>query len=256
MTLTEIAEHPRVRELFGSLAYAAGVVASPLILNMGTLGGNVNLDTRCRYVNQTHFWRSAIGGCLKSDGDVCHVVPKGRICVAAMSSDLVPVLGSLGASLVNVGPDGSRELPLLEYYGPDGTDHIKRLPGEITREVRIPVPRGATRAWYAKWTVRKSIDFPLVSVALRFDLAFDSVDAEVAGVCVVVGVLGSKPRVVTRLDEAVGRKLSDPTVADAVADRVHAQCKPLENVPYEAPYRRQMIRVFTQRAIAAVVSKG
>ncbi len=256
VTLTEISEHPRVRERFGSLAYAAGVIASPLIRNMGTLGGNVNLDTRCRYVNQTHFWRSAIGGCLKAKGDVCHVVPKGRICVAAMSSDLVPVLGSLGATLVNQGPSGARELPILDYYGADGTQHIKRLDGEITKEVRVPIPSGATRARYAKWTVRKSIDFPLVSVAIKFDLASDSVDAQVQGVSVVVGVLGSKPRVLTRLDEVVGRKLSDPTVAHTVAERAHAQCKPLENVPYEAPYRRQMIRVHTHRAIEAIVAAG
>ena len=256
VTLTEIAEHPRVRALFPSLAHAAGVIASPLIRNMGTLGGNVNLDTRCRYVNQTHFWRTAIGGCLKSEGNVCHVVPKGRICVAAMSSDLVPVLGSLDAVLVNQGPGGPRALPLLDYYGADGTAHIKREPGEVTREVRVPIPTTPTRARYAKWTVRKSIDFPLVSVAVRVDLAADSVDAEVTGVSVVVGVLGSKPRVVTRLDEVVGRKLSDPTVAHTVAERAHAQCKPLENVPYEAPYRRQMIRVFTQRAIESLVSEG
>ena len=96
----------------------------------------------------------------------------------------------------------------------------------------------------------------MVSVALRFELASDSVDAEVTGVAVVVGVLGSKPRVVTRLDDALGQKLSDPALAETVADRVHAQCKPLENVPYEAPYRRQMIRVFTQRAIASIVERG
>ncbi|MGH1340006.1 MAG: FAD binding domain-containing protein [Nannocystales bacterium] len=256
VTLTELSEHPRVQELFGSLAYAAGVIASPLIRNMGTLGGNVNLDTRCRYVNQTHFWRTAIGGCLKAKGEVCHVVPKGRICVAAMSSDLVPVLGSLNATLVNQGPQGPRELPLLEYYGADGTKHIKRLEGEVTREVRVPVPTGATRARYAKWTVRKSIDFPLVSVAVRFDLGSDSADAEVTGVSVVVGVLGSKPRALTRLDDVVGMRLSDPAVAELVAERAYAQCKPLENVPYDAPYRRQMVRVHTQRAVEAMVAEG
>ena len=256
VTLTEIAEHPRVQALFPSVAQAAGLIASPLIRNMGTLGGNVNLDTRCRYVNQTHFWRTAIGGCMKSEGDVCHVVPKGRICVAAMSSDLVPALGSVGALLVNVGPEGAREFPLLEYYGADGTAHIKREPGEITREVRIPIPQGATRATYAKWTVRKSIDFPLVSVAVRFDLASDSVDAEITAVSVVVGVLGSKPRVVTRLDEVLGKTLSDPAVAQTIGERTFAQCKPLENVPYEAPYRRQMIKVFTQRAIEGIVADG
>ncbi|RMG94213.1 MAG: hypothetical protein D6705_16740, partial [Deltaproteobacteria bacterium] len=99
-TLAEVADDPRVRAHAPALAAAAGRVASPLIRNMATLGGNVNLDTRCRYVNQTAFWRSAIGGCLKSEGQVCHVVPKGRNCVAAMSSDCVPVLVALGGEIV------------------------------------------------------------------------------------------------------------------------------------------------------------
>ncbi len=256
VTLTEIAEHPRVRSLFPSLAYAAGVVASPLIRNMGTLGGNVNLDTRCRYVNQTAFWRTAIGGCLKSEGDVCHVVPKGRICVAAMSSDCVPVLASLNASIVNLGSAGRREMPVLDYYSSDGTQHTQRLDDEVTTALRVPIPEVPTRARYAKWTVRGSIDFPLVSVALRFELERDSVDAEVRDCRIVAGVLGSKPRLITRLDDVRGRSLSDPAVSQLVGERMYAQCKPLENVPYEAPYRRQMIRVHTERAIEAIVADG
>jgi 4-hydroxybenzoyl-CoA reductase beta subunit len=256
VTLSELAEHPLVQAQLPSLAHAAGIVASPLIRNMGTLGGNLNLDTRCRYVNQTEFWRSAIGGCLKSEGDVCHVVPGGRLCVAAMSSDCVPVLVSLGATIVQVGPAGRRELPLSDYYTSDGTDHIARQPGEVTAQVRIPRPTGARRCRYSKWTVRGSIDFPLVSVALRFDLNSDSVHAAIDAAHVVVGVLGSKPRLVTRLEDVLGKKLSDPAVATTIAERVHAQCKPLENVPYEAPYRRQMLRVHVRRAVEAIVAAG
>jgi 4-hydroxybenzoyl-CoA reductase subunit beta len=256
VTLTEIGAHPLVRAHFPSLATAASTVASPLIRNMATIGGNVNLDTRCRYVNQTDFWRSAIGGCLKSEGDVCHVVPGGKLCVAAMSSDCVPVLISLGATVGQVGPEGYRELPLSEFFTSDGTQHTARLPGELTTELRIPLPTGPRRCAYRKWTVRGSIDFPLVSIAMRFDLAADSEQAVVEGVHIVVGVLGSRPRVVTRLEDAIGLKLSDPAFADAVADRVHAQCKPLENVPYEAPYRRQMLRVHARRAIEDLVAAG
>ena len=252
VTLTELASDAPVRELFPSLAQAAGIVASPLIRNMGTIGGNVNLDTRCRYVNQTQFWRSAIGGCLKSEGDVCHVVPGGRNCVAAMSSDCVPVLISLDARIVLAGPGGQRELPIGDYFHADGTRHTKREDGEVTTALLVPLPTGPRRTHYAKWTVRKSIDFPLVSVALRIDLAAERPDAAIEDVKVVVGVLGAKPREVTRLTEVLGRPLSDPEVPDLVADRVHKQCKPLENVPYEAAYRRQMIRVHTRRAIRAM----
>ena len=255
-TLTEVAEHPEVLAAFPSLAYAAGHIASPLIRNMGTMGGNVNLDTRCRYVNQTDFWRSAIGGCLKSEGTVCHVVPGGRNCVAAMSSDCVPVLIGLGARIGLFGTSGARELLLAEYYVADGIRHTVRADGEITTELVVPLPVSPRRTGYVKWAVRKSIDFPLVSIALRFDLAEDSVDAAIERVSVVVGVLGARPREVTRLEELHGRALSDPATATLVSERVHAQCKPLENVPYEAPYRREMLRVRTRRAIAEIVRSG
>ncbi|MEM7160261.1 MAG: FAD binding domain-containing protein [Myxococcota bacterium] len=257
VTLTAVAEHPAVLEHFPSLAQAAGIVASPLIRNMGTLGGNINLDTRCRYVNQTGFWREAIGGgCLKSEGDVCHVVPGGRVCVAAMSSDCVPVLVSLDASVALVGPGGRREVPLASYYKSDGTRHTTRADDELSTEIIVPLPTAPRRSHYAKWTVRGSIDFPLVSIALRFDLEEDRVDAPVTGAHVVVGVLGSKPRKITRLDEVIGTALSAPNFANTVAERVHKQCKPLENVPYEAPYRRQMLRVHTRRAIEALIAEG
>lgn len=253
VTLTNLAEDARVRESFPSLAHAAGHVASPLIRNMGTLGGNVNLDTRCRYVNQTEFWRSAIGGCLKSEGSVCHVVPGGRNCVAAMSSDCVPVLIGLDASIVLRSVRGARELPLAEYFQADGTRHTVRADDELACEIRVPLPTGPRRCAYTKWSVRKSIDFPLVSIALRFDLDADRVDAMITAVRVVVGVLGARPREVTRLDDLVGARLNDPAVAEAVATRVHGQCKPLENVPYDAGYRREMLAVHTRRAIAAMV---
>jgi 4-hydroxybenzoyl-CoA reductase subunit beta len=249
MTLSRLGRDSHVRRLFPSLAHAASLVASPLIRNMATLGGNINLDTRCRYVNQTHFWRSAISGCLKSEGDVCHVVPGGQSCVAAMSSDCAPVLITLDATIVNVGPNGSREILLGDYYNSDGIKHINILPGEITTEIRIPLPARPQRARYAKWTVRKSIDFPLISVAMRFDLEHDSDDAAIASARICLGVLASRPKLLKKTESLVGRRLSDPVTVDAIAALVHTQGKPLENVPYEAEYRRKMLPVYTRRAL-------
>lgn len=260
VTLTQVAEHPEVQALFPSLAESAGIVASPVIRNMGTIGGNVNLDTRCRYVNQTEFWRGAIGGgCLKSEGNVCHVVPKGRNCVAAMSSDNVPVLISLDASIVLVGPEGRREIKLEDYFHADGIAHTTAKPGEVTVELRVPLPRGPRASKYIKWSVRKSIDFPLISVALRFDLGSthaegDPRHAEITDVRVVAGVLGAKPRTVTRLEDVLGKRLGDPAVARIVSESAYAQCKPLENVPFEAAYRREMLRVYTRRGIEALAA--
>jgi CO/xanthine dehydrogenase FAD-binding subunit len=173
-----------------------------------------------------------------------------------MSSDCVPVLISLGASVVLVGGQGRREVLMADYFVADGLRHTKRADDELTTEIVVPLATRPRRAGYAKWTVRRSIDFPLVSIALRFDLARDSVHAVVEDLAVVVGVLGAKPRVVTRLDDALGKKLSDPAFATVVSERAHAQCKPLENVPYEAPYRRRMIELHTRRAIEALVAAG
>lgn len=250
VTLAELAADARVRRHLPSLAKAAGLVAGPQIRNAGTVGGNVNLDTRCRYVNQTAFWREAIGGgCLKSEGDVCHVVPGGQRCVAALSSDCVPVLISLDARIALVGPDGERELSLDDYYHPDGIAHTRREAGELTTELRVPLPAGPRRTDYVKWRPRGAIDFPLVSVALRFDL---NEAGAITAHRVVAGVLGARPKVVSRLDAVVGRSASDPAVPALVAEACYRQCKPLENVPYEAPYRRQLLRVLVRRAVEAL----
>ena len=246
-TLAEVAANGAVRHTFPSLASAAGSVAGPQIRASATLGGNVNLDTRCRYVNQTDFWRSAIGGCLKASGDVCHVVPKGRNCVAALSSDCVPVLISHDATIHLLSREGERALLLEDYFQADGIAHTKRAPGEITVAITLPLPITARRSAYVKWRPRGSIDFPLVSVALRFDLADDRRDAPIVGVRVVAGVLAAKPKVVKGADAAIGRPLRE--VAELVAEAAHAECKPLENVPYEAAHRRTLIRVLTRRAI-------
>jgi 4-hydroxybenzoyl-CoA reductase subunit beta len=252
VTLTDLSLHPEVRRLLPSLAEAAGLVASPLIRNAGTIGGNVNLDTRCRYVNQSHFWRSAIGGCLKSEGDVCHVVPGGRSCVAAMSSDCVPVLVSLDAEVVLVSARGERVVAMDDYYDTDGTAHVKRAADELTTELRVPLPTGPRRSTYQKWTVRKSIDFPLVSIALRFDLDRDAVDATVARAVVCLGVLAARPKRI-KADAVVGRRLDDPDMHERLAELVGKQGKPLDNVPYEAAYRRKMLPVYTRRALARLI---
>lgn len=257
VTLDELSSHPDVLQYAPSLAQAAGLVASPLIRNSATIGGNINLDTRCRYVNQSGFWRGGIGGgCIKSEGNVCHVVPKGRNCVAAMSSDCVPVAISLGAEFRLVRTGDERRVAAADYFVADGTAHTKREAGELMVAVHIPRVPGKRRATYSKWSVRKSIDFPLVSVATRIDLQSDARDAAIEAMSVVVGVLGAKPRVVSKLDQWQGKSLDDPDLPQGVADLVYKQCKPLENVPFEAEYRRDMLRVYARRSIEQLVAEA
>lgn len=254
VVLADLAEHPLVRAHAPSLARAAGVVAGPTLRNLGTLGGNLHLDTRCRYVNQTPLWREALGGCLKSHGDRCHVVPGGQTCVAALSSDCAPVLVALDATLTLHGPAGARTVAVADYYRADGTAHTGRAAGELATEIRVPLAPGPRRETYVKWTVRKSIDFPLISIALRFDLAADAVGAPIVAARVVVGALASTPKVVRKLETVRGRRLDDPATADAIAALVAAQGKPLPNLPYDADYRRAVLPVHVRRGIAALVA--
>ncbi|MEE9383686.1 MAG: FAD binding domain-containing protein [Nannocystaceae bacterium] len=256
VSLSTLSTHPLVRGAFPSLCEAAERVASPIIRNMATLGGNVHLDTRCRYVNQTQFWRQGIGGCLKAEGDVCHVVPKGRNCVAALSSDCVPVIVALDGSIELVGPEGQRTIPAEAYFRADGLRHTVRVSNEVMTALILRKPAAYRRERYLKWTVRKSIDFPLLSVAMRFDLETEAPDAPVTAVRIVVGVLGAKPRLVGKLNAAIGMRFSDPKVADMISQAVHSQCRPLENIPYDAAYRRRMLQVYTHRAIQAMATQA
>lgn len=253
--LADLARHPEIVGRFPSLARAAGIVASPLLRNMGTIGGNVHLDTRCRYVNQSEFWRSAIGGCLKAGGTVCHVVPGGTSCVAAMSSDCVPVLTTLEARVVLYGPGGEREVPIGDYYDTDGVSHLKKEPNEVCTEIRVPLPARPWRTAYRKWTVRGSIDFPLVSVALRFDLDDDSLHSHITRALVCLGVLAARPKLLNT-GRLVGRRLDDPETRGILGEICEKQGKPLENVPYEAPYRRKVLPVHARRAMTDILRAG
>ena len=246
-TLADVSANPLVRRHFRGLADAAGLVAGPQLRNMGTIGGNVCLDTRCTYYNQTEFWRGALGHCLKKDGTVCHVTRVGRKCVAAHSADTPPSLIALGATLTLVGPGGAREIPAADFFVTDGIWNTVRARNEILTEIRIPIAGPGRRSAYRKLRQRSSIDFPLLSVAVVCDLDEDGGVRRIAG---VVSALGARPRVLAGWSEiAVGERLGGGVI-DALADRAHAQCRPLENIIVDAEWRRAMVRVYVKRALA------
>src|SRR5262249_17951363 len=139
MRLSEIADRLLVRRAATALAEACGAVGGPHHRAMGTLGGNICLDTRCRYYNQTYFWRRSLGFCLKKDGTACHVVRGGQKCVAAASNDSAPALIALGADVLVLGPMGERRVPAREFYTADGIRNTVLEPGEIVVRVSIPV---------------------------------------------------------------------------------------------------------------------
>ena len=242
--LAQLEKSELVREAYPALALTFGEIASPQIRNMATLGGNLCLDTRCTYINQTEFWREALGGCLKALGDVCHVVPKGRNCVAAFSADSPIALIALEAEVDIAGPEGERSLLLAELYNSNGVYHLNLQPGEIVTRVRVPVVPNRKLA-FRKWSVRRAIDFPLVNVALRIDTT-DS--GEIVDAVAVVGVLGAKPRVLDSIEAICAGQTMNPELAEAIGDFVFSKCRPVPNVPYDHLYRRDMLRVQARRA--------
>jgi 4-hydroxybenzoyl-CoA reductase subunit beta len=247
-TLTAVSRHPLVNRFFPSLAAAAGKVAGPQIRNQGTLGGNLCLDTRCTYYNQTLFWRQALGFCLKKDGTVCHVTKVGKKCVAAHSADTPPVLITLGARVDLAGAEGERTVGVEEFFVADGIWNTVRRPDELVVRVRIPLPSPRLRTSYQKMRQRNSIDFPLLSVALAAEIEDDET---VASMALVVSALGSRPRVVSGLDKvAVGQPLS--AVAEVVARQAHKQCHPLENLIVSPEWRRAMVPVHVRRALREI----
>jgi 4-hydroxybenzoyl-CoA reductase subunit beta len=245
-TLTSVSRSSAVREHFPALADAASHVAGPQLRNAGTIGGNVCLETRCTYYNQTAFWREALGYCLKKDGDACHVTRVGKKCVAAHSADTPPVLMTLDATIVLVGSEGERTVPVRDFFVADGIVNTVRTPGEIVTEIRIPMTSASRRQAYAKLRQRRAIDFPLLTVAIAADLDDDDTVRSIEG---VVTALGSRPRVLTGWEDlATGRALDDETVEE-LAERAHKQCHPLENIIVDPEWRRAMVPVFVRRAL-------
>ncbi|HEX6940579.1 MAG TPA: FAD binding domain-containing protein [Longimicrobiales bacterium] len=244
-TLATVARHPLVVEHAPSLAKAAGLVAGPQLRNMGTIGGNLCLDTRCTYYNQTHFWRKALGFCLKKDGDTCHVTKVGRKCVAAHSADTPPVLMTLGAVAELASADGAREVPVAEFFVADGVWNSVRRPDEIVVRIRVPLPPPGLRTAFHKLRQRNSIDFPLLNVAAAAGLDGDVVRE----LRIVVSALGARPRMLSGLDRlAAGERLTDDVI-EAVAERAFQQCHPLDNIIVDPNWRRAMVPVYVRRAL-------
>ncbi len=250
-TLSRVARSETLRSLFPALCDAAGHVAGPQLRNAGTIGGNLCLDTRCTYYNQTAFWRGALGYCLKKDGDVCHVTRVGKKCVAAHSADTPPVLMTLDAVAVLVGPSGERELPVSDFFVADGILNTRRDPDEILTEIRIPIRSSQLKQAYAKLRLRNAIDFPLLTIAIAASVEGDGTVRSIMG---VVTALGSRPRVLTGWGEVAEGRTLDDEVVDELAARAHKQCHPLENIIGDTDWRRAMVPVYVKRALAKLIA--
>ncbi len=256
--LTEVSEDLALTEGTPALAQAASLVAGRQLRNVGTLGGNLMLDTRCRWYNQTYFWRKALGYCLKKDGTVCHVVEGGKRCVAAASNDTAPALMTLNATAVFLGPQGERRVAVADLWKNDGIMNKAIEPGELLISIQIPVQASGHRGSYVKLRTRNSIDFPLLGFAVRLDVDSGGIveDADLAAVA-----LAARPmRVKGVADILRGQELDSHGWQDAVqqvCDLAYKRCRPLDNVPGDAQWRREMVPVYVRKALdAAACSDG
>jgi 4-hydroxybenzoyl-CoA reductase subunit beta len=243
-TLTAVSSHPEIARHYPGLATAAGLVSSPQIRNMGTLGGNVCVDTRCNYYNQSYEWRKAVNFCMKKDGEICLVAPGSSRCWAVSSSDTAPMLWSLGASVRLAGPKGERLIPISALYRDDGIQYLSKQPGEVVTAIVLP-PADGWRSTYLKLRRRGSIDFPILGVAVALRMDGDTV-REAA---ITLGAVASQPRPTPAAAALlVGERLT-PELIDRVADAAFKPSKPLDNTDLTHPYRKKMTRVFVARAL-------
>lgn len=245
LTLTDLARDPNVREQFPGLWQAAIQVATPHLRNMGTLGGNLCLDTRCNYYNQNYEWRKAIGFCMKKEGEICWVAPASKRCLAVSSTDTAPALISLDASVTLVSKDGERDVAVRDLYQNDGIDYLMRRPDELLTRVKLG-PAAGRRSTYWKLRRRGSFDFPVLSVAATVKL---SDDGTVEHACIVLGAVASRPLVADAAAETlVGKKLTDGVIVEAgvIASKL---AKPMDNTDFTLHWRKRVASEFVGYAL-------
>jgi len=244
-TLRALEHDDRLKQTLPALWTAIESISTPLLRNMGTIGGNVMLDTRCLYLNQNYEWRRTINHCLKCGGDTCWTAPGGSDCWAVNSSDSVPVLIAMGATYTLLGADGEREVPAEAMYDiADGREWLTRQPGELLTKITVP-DQGNARSVYLKMRRRDTFDFPVLGVAARIEFE----GTKVKSADLLLNAIGPAPVRCRESEQAlIGYELEDDTIAEAVALSTRA-AKPLDNTDHMPSWRKKMVRVFVKRAL-------
>ncbi len=250
VTLATLAADATVRERLPVLAQAALAVAGPTHRHAATLGGNLCLDTRCQYYNQSEDWRRGNSYCLKRVGDTCRVAPKSKRCYAAFSGDVAPALLALDAEAEILGPGGVRRLPLAELYRDDGMAALALGADELLLAVTVPLASNRFSG-YEKLRVRGAIDFPLAGVAVA--LARDG--DVIASLRIACTGVSSRPELVAGLDALVGHPLDDAALA-TIERGVRRAIQPMETTTVSVPYRRRATPVLAKRLVRRLWDEG
>jgi 4-hydroxybenzoyl-CoA reductase subunit beta len=249
LTLSELATSAKLGAGWRALRCAAGSVATPHIRNVGTLGGNLCLDTRCNYYNQSFEWRKAIDFCMKEQGQTCWVAPSSPRCWAVSSTDTAPALVALDAEVTLVGTDGERRIPLSALYRDDGIDYLARQPDELLTEVSLPDRTGWVSTYW-KCRRRGSIDFPVLGVGLALEKANDGT---VTDARLVFGAVASYPVVSDAADALIGKRLTEDLIEE-VAAKASKLAKPLDNTDYTLGWRKKVARSYVAGALRELAS--
>jgi len=247
-TLSDVAASPVVNARWPAVARSAGLVSSPPLRNAGTMGGNLCVDTRCNYYNQSEFWRASIGYCMKKDGDVCLVAPGSDKCWALSSSDTAPVMIALGAEVTLVGPGGGRRIPVRDLYGPDGIAYLAKRPEEVLTQIHVPDCAGWMTT-YRKVRRRGSIDFPVLGVAVAVRLA---ASRRVDEARIVLGAVHTAPVEATDAEEFLRGRPLDAETIEMAAGIAYKPAKPLDNADLSYAWRKRMARIEVARALREV----
>jgi 4-hydroxybenzoyl-CoA reductase subunit beta len=247
VTLTDLLEITLVRERYPGLWQAVAQIATPHLRNMGTLGGNLCLDTRCNYYDQTYEWRKAIDFCMKKDGETCWVAPSSRRCLAVSSTDAAPMLAALGADVSLRSTERERRIAIADLYRNDGIEYLTRQRDELVTAVHLPDATG-WRSSYWKLRRRGSFDFPVLSVAaaLRF-----GTEKTVTGARIVLGAVASHPLVVDAAAALVGSALTDDAIS-AAAELATRPARPMDNTDFSLIWRKRMVRDLVSYALREV----
>ena len=244
LTLSEVVAAPQVDGAYRALRQAAGQVASPHLRNMGTLGGNLCLDTRCLYYNQNEDWRQAINYCMKCEGETCWVATSSKRCLAVSSTDTAPALIALGAQVRLVSGEGERDIALNDLYQNDGINYLMRRPDEILTEVKLPDLAG-WKSTYWKLRRRGSFDFPILGVAAAVRTA---ADGTVEDARIVLGVVSSRPLLTEAGALLIGTKLGDEAIA-AAGKKATSAAKPMDNTDLDLYWRKDVVSAFVAYAL-------
>jgi 4-hydroxybenzoyl-CoA reductase subunit beta len=246
--LSEIAASPVIRERYQALAQAAESVSTPQLRQMGTIGGNLCLDTRCNYYNQSEFWRRAREFCLKKGSEICRVAPNGNGCYAVSSCDTAPVLIAFGATARVAARAGVREVPVASLYDDDGIHPVRLREGEVLTDITLPPLAGEWRSTYAKYRVRGAFDFPIASVAAAARFEGD-ICAEAH---LTLQGVATAPLPLPEAEALLLGQRWTPDLLDAAADIAYREAHPMDNTSGTIALRKRVIRAYTRNALASL----